>query len=255
MSLTKSKLKNKLEILFAHGRRKDVQKILAPIGYGLEILDAREAQLRQWQASEVVVAKLTGHQKTATGLERDTRDEVKVEVNNLIDTIYSLWEHDAPTLAILGLPERKRRGPRRKRNGDSQITTAPAESSKKNSETPETSAKRRKRPSRALAAEVQRWQQVCANAQQLPKPQADRLAAFQWPQSRVTAAATQVQALIQADIDQQSKIQTRRAEEVNTVDLHRDLRDWYIPAAREMKQAIKNRDPQNKYQYSTLLGL
>lgn len=226
-----AELPRHLEILVANGKLAEAQAVIGPIGYDAAALAAGQNLLQHWLELANQAKALLAAQKQATYGSENACQVAQAELNNLSQTVRTLFGADEAVLTALGLYAR-----RRSANG--------VEATNETSQ-----------PSKSLAAKIARWRRLLANIQTLNTGQHSELAQFGWGMERLAAATTLVEACAAAHTGQRQKIQAYRAAAAAAQTAEVTVRAWYQQAARRARLAIQQADPGNQARLEELLGL
>jgi hypothetical protein len=255
-----------VSLLLANGYQPKAQHILAKAGGTPASLDRGRLLFDQWLAAEEAVKRLNAQKQAARQAEDRAYQAAAAEVGDLIETIYHYFNDDTAILAQVGLRQRDYQGPKGKTAPGQAAPTQPAAgaavqpaptaiATAATTAAQPTANGRPKRDYQSRAEISAAWHMLCANVQKLDPAALERIAHQEWTLDRCQAAAALVDALAQADRDQQAAISAYHSQVDQARQARLALVDWYWPIVKLARRAIRKLPLEQRTQYKTLLGL
>lgn len=248
-------LQDKLHTFITNGKEPEAQSVLDKIGYGIAALDACSERLLGWRQFRKNAKGLMGAQKKATRLERKARQIIEALARKFRRIARILFKDNEPVLTELGLFPSPWSG-----NGKASSNGA-APSQNDGSDTGQAEpvesngSGRRRRPSMRTAAVIDRWRMMFAKALDLEEEHLARLSERGWSIERITEALQAVETYAEADIDQEQKIKTQRAEVAAAREVRIELEKWYNEARSVTLVALQDLPSDQEARLKEMLGL
>jgi hypothetical protein len=269
------RLREQVERFLTHARLPQIQAVIARLGYDLTALDEAKALLQGWLDLQQESYRLDIASQTATEKKTAAKNAAEAEDRALCDLINLHFPDDPGIRYSLGLPmprqskHRPRPSPVENKTAE-QANTEPTEAvsdqaivaqSEQPTQTVEQNVaqpptkKKRHRPSRSIAARLDRWRGRFKAIEELPDNYKQVLDRFGWPYQRRRAAAALVEAFSEADFAQRDEVANYRVTSKQAQEAERAVRDWYRLAAGICGPAVRRDAPENYRELLDLLGL
>jgi hypothetical protein len=264
---TKAALQRRVEIFLSNAVADDIQAIISKGGCNLAFLSEGQTLLQAWLDAKLTAAQLNGKQKKATKAQWDAHDLANLEMIWLAGTVQDAFKGNEPLLTSLGLWKAPKSGPAQPTTTTATTTDTNNTEAAESTETPPVDSdaatteadtpKKRSGPKgqTSLAANVARWQQLCRGVLALEDDQLAALAKVGWGMEHLQEALAIVNAVAQADNDQQVAIKIYREGSAHSKRGKTAIETWHRQAKRMAKNAIIKYDPDNKDHWFTQLGL